>query len=259
MQDTYKFIQALPADNPSPDAKEYVEGIMKNADETTIQRLIYGNFEYDNDPAKIMDYEKILDCFRNTHVPTGRKCITADIARFGNDKSVIGGWNGFRLERIKVLTKESLETVGQEIEQMRYSMGIGVSDVLADEDGMGGGIIDFMKFKGFVNNSSPLPSPENQQYKQNFDNLKSQCSFGMADIVNKNELYLDVPEWVKPLIIQEMEQVKQKAMDNDQKKGVVSKDKIKEKLGRSPDFWDMIMMRYWFELKPRFKMSAVAV
>jgi hypothetical protein len=64
---------------------------------------------------------------------------------------------------------------------------------------------------------------------------------------------------MKPLIIQELEQVKQKAVDNDLKKGLVSKDKMKEILRRSPDFWDTILMRYWFELKPKFKMTAVAV
>ena len=35
------------------------------------------------------------------------------------------------------------------------------------------------------------------------------------------------------------------------KKGVVPKDKVKEMLGRSPDFADTIMMREWFELKPK--------
>jgi hypothetical protein len=32
---------------------------------------------------------------------------------------------------------------------------------------------------------------------------------------------------------------------------VISKDKIKEVLGRSPDYADTLMMRMWFELRPR--------
>ena len=55
---------------------------------------------------------------------------------------------------------------------------------------------------------------------------------------------------IKQLIIEEMEQVKQKKMDSDMKKGLLPKDKVKEILGRSPDFWDAIMMREYFELKP---------
>jgi hypothetical protein len=32
----------------------------------------------------------------------------------------------------------------------------------------------------------------------------------------------------------------------------VPKDKVKEMIGRSPDEWDSIMMRYYFELKQEF-------
>ena len=37
------------------------------------------------------------------------------------------------------------------------------------------------------------------------------------------------------------------------------KDKIKEAIGRSPDFWDTILMREWFELKPTFVLTATKV
>lgn len=38
-------------------------------------------------------------------------------------------------------------------------------------------------------------------------------------------------------------------MDKDGKKQVIPKDKVKELLGRSPDYSDMLMMRCWFELR----------
>lgn len=258
LKDTYAFIQAFPSDNPSPDAADYVQGILNNSDRITIERLINGNFEYDDDPAALMSYDKILDVFSNTHVKGGKRCITSDIARLGGDRIVVIEWDGLR-GKVKTAQRQGLDVTGQMIEQSRYSIGCGVSDVLVDEDGMGGGIVDFLKYKGFVNNSSPLLSPKNPTYKQNFDNLKSQCSYGMANLVNQNLLYLECEAWMKPLIIEEMETVKQKAVDNDLKKGVVPKEKVKEVLGRSPDFWDAIMMRYWFELKPTFVSVATAV
>jgi phage terminase large subunit len=36
---------------------------------------------------------------------------------------------------------------------------------------------------------------------------------------------------------------------------VLPKDKVKELIGRSPDFADTLMMREWFELKPKFTVS----
>ena len=39
-------------------------------------------------------------------------------------------------------------------------------------------------------------------------------------------------------------------LDSDMKKGIISKDKVKEAIGRTPDFSDTIAMRQYFELKP---------
>ena len=49
-----------------------------------------------------------------------------------------------------------------------------------------------------------------------------------------------------------MEQIKQKDIDKDGKIALIGKDIIKQNIGRSPDHWDLIMMRYYFELAPKF-------
>ena len=45
-----------------------------------------------------------------------------------------------------------------------------------------------------------------------------------------------------------MIKVKQKDIDKDGKVALVGKDIVKQMIGRSPDEWDSIMMRYYFEL-----------
>jgi hypothetical protein len=42
-----------------------------------------------------------------------------------------------------------------------------------------------------------------------------------------------------------------KDIDKDGKLSIVPKEMIKENIGRSPDEWDSIMMRYYFELQPK--------
>lgn len=261
LKDYQCFIQALPQDNKMLPSG-YIEQLQRILSANEKRRLLHGDWEYDDDPAALITYDKILDVFTNTHVPEGPKRITCDVARLGGDKIVIIEWDGFR-GKVKHYQKQTLEITGGLLEDARYRLGIGNSDVLVDEDGMGGGIIDFLKFKGFVNNSSPLPSPigprdaAGNPIKENFDNLKSQCYFRLADRINKNGIYLQCEsEQVKQWIIEELEQVKQKTLDSDLKKGVVPKDKIKELLGRSPDFADTIMMREWFELKPKIGFRA---
>jgi hypothetical protein len=53
---------------------------------------------------------------------------------------------------------------------------------------------------------------------------------------------------VKSITSEEMEQVKQKDIDKDGKVALIGKDIVKQMIGRSPDEWDSIMMRYYFEL-----------
>lgn len=250
-----KFIQAFAYENKKNESG-YVDNLNENLIGIERERLLDGNWEYAEDDDQLMPFEKIMDIFNNTHVPGGRKTITSDIARLGGDKIPIVQWDGNR-GYIRCFEKQTLDITGAKIEETRYAMGIGVNDVVVDEDGMGGGIVDFLKFKGFVNNSKALPSPDGPRdakgnlIPENFDNLKSQCYYRLAKKVNENNIYLQCEsEEIKRWLIQELQQVRQKKVDDDKKKGVMPKEKVKEKIGRSPDFADAVMMHEYFYLKP---------
>jgi phage terminase large subunit len=255
LENKKKFISALPSDNKAGDP-EYIKSLVNHPDKNERERLAFGNWEYDNDPTKLIEYDKILDIFTNPEIK-GRKCMTNDIARLGGDRIVHIDWDGF-VGNVTAYQRQKLDVTLTNIEARRTKNGIGKSDVLVDSDGMGSGIEDMGGYKGFVNNSRPLPDPKKpvddrgKSLPENFDNLKSQCGFRMADRINNNGIKLIVEDWMKPLIIEELEWVKQKILDSDMKKGLLQKEKVKEGIGRSPDFWDTILMREWFELKPKF-------
>jgi phage terminase large subunit len=246
------FVKSLATDNPYI-SEDYLDNL-KKSDKVTVQRLLYGNFEYDDDPAALIDYEKILDAFTNDFVGGNGRYITCDVARFGSDNTVIGIWNGWRCALHKFHGKMVSE-VADIIRQMQQQYRIPNSNTIADEDGVGGGVVDILGCKGFVNNSRPLPNPITRE-DENYANLKSQCYFKLAERINAGGLYIDCSEpTTKAQIIQELEQVKQHNMDKDGKRTVLPKDKVKEIIGRSPDYADTLMMREWFELSFRFKVA----
>lgn len=254
-----QFIQALVTDNPyiSP---HYIESL-KGLDKNSRSRLLDGNWNYDDDPAALIDYDKILDCFTNDfeHLK-GEKYITSDLARLGGDRIIKISWDGWRA-KVGWWRKERLNVSGGKIEESRLKLGIPKSNVLCDDDGLGGGVVDYEGYQGFVNNSRPLPNPLKPNEDENYGSLKDQCYYRLADRINKGGLYIEFdddcdPVEVKALIIQELEQVKQHDMDKDGKKKVMPKIKIKELIGRSPDFADTLMMREWFDLKPKFEVLA---
>lgn len=243
-----KFIQALPTDNPYL-SQSYLDTLL-GLDANSKQRLYYGNWEYDDDPSTLIDLDSITDYWNPNHVKAeGNKYITIDVARKGKDKTVIRVWHGWLCIYRYEIAVSGLDYVVKKVREIQSKYGVSNSNTIADEDGVGGGVVDFLRCKGFVNNSRAL---EVNGIAQNFNNLKSQCGYKMANKIVKREVgELCEDSSVIGVTSEEMEQVKQKDIDKDGKVMLVSKDVVKQMIGRSPDEWDSIMMRYWFELAPK--------
>jgi hypothetical protein len=247
-----RFIPSLIDDNPFI-SKHYKENLL-TLDTVSKERLLFGNWEYSSDPSTLIDYDKILDSFNSGYLPTGPRYISCDVARFGSDSTVIGIWDGFRV-KLHQYNGKSVVEVAEIIKRFQAEFQIPNSQVVVDSDGVGGGVADMIAgCKNFVNNSSPLENPVTRQ-KENFDNLKSQCYYKLAEYINDNKIFINATGTIKEKIIQELEQVKQKSVDNDGKKGIIPKDKVKALIGRSPDFSDCLAMRMVFEYTPRFAVS----
>lgn len=244
------FIQALYNDNPYT-AESYGKQLSQLSDIKLKQRLMAGNWEYENDPDMLMSYDNIIDLFTNSIEEVSEKYMTIDVARLGVDKAVINIWQGLRVIFIKTIAKCGIDQLEIECRTLASEYKIPFSHIIADEDGVGGGLVDNMRgIKGFVGNSTPL---EENGVKPNFKNLRSQCYYKLASYVNNHKMAINCQdETIKQSIVEELEQIKGANIDNtDQKRSVISKDKIKEVLGRSPDYADTLMMRMWFELKPQ--------
>ena len=248
MKDYRKFIQALPTDNPHL-PKTYLDSLL-SLDKNSRERLYYGNWEYDDDPSALIDIDSIADYFRPNHLKReGDMYLTMDIARKGKDNTVFRVWHGWVCIHREHIAKSGLVEVVDRAKKLQLRFGIPLSNTIADEDGVGGGVVDFLYCRGFVNNSRALND-------ENFNNLKSQCGFKMAKAICERKVgEITSDSSVVGVTTEEMEQVKQKDIDKDGKVALVSKDVVKMNIGRSPDEWDSIMMRYWFELAPKFEVA----
>lgn len=259
-----KFIRALPTDNPHLDTS-YLRALLE-LDEASKRRLYFGDWEYDDDTSTLIEYDAIMDLFRNEHITgDGIFYITADIARYGGDSTILMVWNGLKVIKLVELKKQGVDKVAAVIRELANEYSIPVSKIIADEDGVGGGVVDILKCKGFVNNSRPIQTETAKKLPEavnteNFANLKSQCYFKLAEMVNKREMHLagKITEEQQQKLIEDLEQVKQYNMDKDGKRAVVPKDQVKEILGRSPDFSDALMMRVYFTLQKKTKWYVAA-
>jgi len=145
------FIQAFVDDNPYNESG-YKQSLLDITDKPTKERLLYGNWEYENDPANLMQYDKITDVFTNYFVKGDAKYITADIARFGRDKTVIGYWKGLRLEEIQTIEKNKVTEAAEAITTLRMKHNVPLSNVIVDQDGVGCLVkgTEVLTFKGWM-------------------------------------------------------------------------------------------------------------
>ena len=238
-----RFIKALPKDNPYV-TKEFVENLLR-ADKITVQRLYYGNFEYDDDPAALCDYDAILDLFHNEHIqPVGGRSLSADIATKGHDRFVCGSWIGnvcyIRVDKQYSPGKEVAEDIKEVILKDRVPRSL----VIVDADGVGSFIESYIPgIKEYHGGKKALDDK--------YENLRAQCYFKLAELVKERKIRIICTDEQRDRIIDEFGALKQAHVDNDiAKKDVLKKEDMKEILGHSPDYLDMLMMSMIFRIKP---------
>lgn len=242
--ETTKFIYALPTDNPYLPS-DYIKRLYELKDESTKQRLLFGNFDYDDDPTALIDFKQICDAWDRPIDENGIKYITADIARYGSDKAVIMVWKGLSVINIVSYDISSTIDLQNAIRGLATRHGISMRNVIADEDGVGGGVVDSLRCSGFVNNSTAT--------NPNYSNLKSECGYKLAELFDSISIHVNVNNDIRDTINTEIGQLKMYDSDKDNKLKILPKDKIKENIGRSPDYLDNFIMRMYFLIKPPSK------
>jgi len=248
-----RFVQALPQDNKMLD-KGYLENLDRTLTKNEKERLLKGNWEYDDDPQKLFnDYDKILDMFANNMQIadySGGKYLSADIAYEGSDMFVIGSWEGLVLTKVTAIDKIDDVAVARTINEQRLKTGIPIGNVVYDADGLKTFVRQSGK-TGLLASAKEFHNGGKALHGENYYNLKAQCYFKLAEYVNDNKIYITDQTYRKQ-IIEELEQIK-KMIRNDDKEPLRVERKIdlRARLGRSPDFVDMMAMRMVYELKPK--------
>ncbi len=245
----YQFVQALVGDNQYIE-KDYRENLSSIADIAKKERLLFGNWEYDDDPTALMAYEHIIDMFTNTVVEDRRRYLVCDVARYGRDRTVLAYWEGLNWKETFIYEKQGIDQTAFQIKKIANEKVIPYSHILVDEDGVGGGVVDALRgVVGFIANATPFDNTKGE--RDNYQNLKAQCAYKLAEYVNTHRLRVSLKdEQIKQSLVEELEQIKSKDADKEKRLAIIGKDIIKELLGRSPDLSDTMLMRMFFEIKP---------
>jgi len=246
------FVQALATDNIH--LPKHYEGTILKLDKDTIQRLLYGNWEYADDPSILCDYGSIISIFTNTFSLNlaDKKYLTADIAFQGSDRFVLLAWSGWSVIDHRIIPKLEADEVTDHIKEMAEKHSVQRCNITYDCDGLGSYLRGYLRGAiPFVNNSTPveIKNVKKDNKKEQYQNLKSQCGFMLADKINSGGLYIiGMRKEHQALAIEELAELKKETKDTGKLK-LISKDVMKAMLKRSPDIMDALLMRGIFDLK----------
>lgn len=251
------FVQSLPKDNPFL-PKSYIQNL-EHLDKTSRERLLYGNFDYSDDPWLLFLIDDLDKCFTKSS-GFGAYYITIDAARQGRDNTVIWIWQWLSLIDIKLIKKGGLEEQKRVIDEYIKKYDVSINNVIVDEVGVGGGLVDMLWCKWFIANAAPLHpySAKLLSYKKrNYANLKTQAFFYLKKYIEEWKLTINADGKMKEDIIEELLFIRQIDIDNDSKIKLEGKRELKERLWRSPDLADMISFRMWWIIKEHHEWNEI--
>ena len=237
------FIPSLVYSNNFID-KWYIENL-ERASERTKNRLLYGKRDFDDNNwmlFKQWDIDKLKENESRWDV----YYLICDVARFWKDTTRMSLWRGNTRIRVRTYPKSSVEDVKTAIRLIKDQYEIEARNIIIDADWVGWGVVDWIPYStGFINNSKPI----DLGVRQNYANLKSQCAFLLQDKVQKGEIAIKREhieaerDW--EILTQEMMNVYIDTKSIDWKTRIEPKDKIKARIGRSPDLLDTMIMRMY--------------
>lgn len=245
----------LPIDEIDALEKEY------QGDRTTFMQEVLA--EYVDNAGALFKYTAVLDVFSNTVTKTPEKYLIIDVADDGTDKTKFSFWEG--LEEYRRESFERLNTEGIIAQAREYQVQdkIPMSNTLVDAIGVGAGVASSSLLDGIIGfkssyapirtDRSPVQLP-NVHYQKSaslvseYRNLRSQCIFTLADLVNNHKIASRVTSLDKENIIQELP-VYQDVSVGDGKRSATAKEDVKALIGRSPDDSDTWIMRMYFVIR----------
>lgn len=240
------FIQAFIQDNPAVDTG-YLTQLKSLEDKAKKERLLLGNWDYEDDPSTLCEFDAIVALFTNDHVkPTGIMHGAADLAMQGRDRFIAGPRDGMVVKVAIDMEKSSGKQIEVALKEMMTREGIPHTKMVADSDGLGAYLESYLSgIKQFHGGAQAFDN-------KTFANLKSECAFKLAEVVNKGLMKVICTEEQRDRIIEELGVLKSLDVDGDEKrKRIISKDAMKDLLGRSPDYLDFLLMHMYFEVKTK--------
>lgn len=233
----------------------YYDGF-KNMPAPWRKRYLKNDWNYGDDDTSLFKYRHMDRQHVKTYSPALRY-VGYDVARTGRDRSVLAMWEGRTLVDIKIIKDhdEQMDTADQADELHTYATEnlVGHDNISVDAVGIGVGVIDSAhKLNMWVHEfMSGAASTETVRVKNKdgeyvdmplYDNKRSEIAHKLSRDLEAGEAFFH--DGCPFLAEFKKEATMHNYASKDRQLGLEPKDKVKERLGHSPDLFDAVLMGY---------------
>lgn len=260
----YQAFHFTTADNPHI-PREEIEKAKKELDYDTYKQEF--DAVYLDNAGSLFHYDSLVDVFSNAVVKQDRKYLIVDIADDGSDKTIFSFWEGLEEYRREEFERLNSEGIISKIREHAADQRIPYSHIAVDAIGVGSAVASSSMLDGIIGYKSSYQAIKtdmdivklpNVGYVKSplvplisdYKNLRCQCLFTLADLINNHKVASRVTGRQKESIIEELS-VYQDASIGDGKRAATQKEVVKEIIGHSPDASDTWIMRMYFVVKEK--------
>ena len=180
----------------------------------------------------ILSRASVLEAMRREVSTEGGVCIGCDVARFGDDRTVIYKRKGLKVIDSVILRKSDTVNTANTIMAMCDKTDV----VNVDDTGVGGGVSDILNANGY--NVNPVNFGSSAQDKDKYGNTISEMWFYFRDLIDT----VQIPDDME--LLEELTDRMYK-YDSKQRMVVESKDDYKKRNMKSPDKADALLLNYY--------------
>jgi hypothetical protein len=239
-----ELIEAKSFDNPHlPEETKKDWARMEKESPGLYRRMVMNSWEDSDVTDKIIPYEHLMSSVNKEliHFEMPAKVISCDPAEFGDDHTVIYGFEGGKIVEQEICSKkEPMETAGRifRMNKLMDQKGQPVALVGVDSDGIGSGIRSRLSELGL--NVIGIKAGMTAEDSDNFANVKAEIWWN-AQFMFREGLVSLLPD---DKLIEDLA-AHAYTMDSKGKIRVEPKQDVKKKIGRSPDQGDAFVMGLW--------------
>ncbi|OCR99235.1 hypothetical protein A9K75_07875 [Campylobacter fetus subsp. testudinum] len=200
-----------------------------------VKQEIYGEF-VDGSSNVLLSLDLIEKAFQNQNADdSGEKVWACDVARYGDDKSVLAKRSGYYVYKFRTWSGLNTEELALEICREYENAEEKPQVIFIDTTGVGAGVFDKLETRGLPVREAIMSAKATEE-----------------KFVNKrSEMYYTLSHKLKYLKIEANENIKKQSQtieyfyNSHGKIQIISKDAIKKLYGKSPDELDALAMLFY--------------